>query len=134
MISSSLRRVARATAAMLLGVSLVSAIPAFAQDQPQGSPANAQRGARMMGEMLMSLNPPLSDRQKDQIKQMRSAMEKQNQGVTDRTQRMANRKAFMDKIRSVLSPAQQADFKKKMDAMRAKFRAAHPDAGAPGSN
>lgn len=116
-----------AAAALILGASLVSALPALAQDQPQAGPPQAQRG-RMMGRMLMSITPPLSDDQKNRIRQLRSDMQKQNANVTDREQRRANAKAFYDKINGVLSPAQQADFKSKMTAMRAKYRASHPDA------
>jgi Spy/CpxP family protein refolding chaperone len=116
---------------MLLGAVMFGALPALAQDQPPAG--GAQRG-QMMGKMLMSLNPPLSDKQKAQIRDMRNAMEKQNANVTDRDQRRANMKAFYEKVTSVLTPAQQADFQKKRDAMRAKYQAEHPGGPGGGSN
>jgi Spy/CpxP family protein refolding chaperone len=118
---------------MLLGAVLFGAVPALAQDGPPpgGPPGGAQRG-QMMAKMLMSLNPPLSDKQKAQIIEMRKAMEKQNASVTDRDQRRANMKAFMDKINGVLTPAQQADLKKKRDEMRAKYESEHPGGPPPG--
>jgi Spy/CpxP family protein refolding chaperone len=114
---------------MLLGAVMLGAVPALAQDQP---PAGAQQRGQMMAKMLMSLNPPLSDKQKAQIIDMRKAMERQNASVTDRDQRRANMRAFYEKINGVLTPAQQADFKKKRDEMRAKYQADHP--GGPGSS
>jgi len=129
---SPLRRLAHATAALLLGAALCGALPASAQDQPP--PGAQQRGGQMMAKMLMSLTPPLSEKQKDQIKALRSEMMHQNQGVSDRDTLRANRKAFYEKINGVLTPAQQADFKKKRDAMMAKYKADHPNAPAPGSN
>jgi Spy/CpxP family protein refolding chaperone len=116
---------------MLLGAVMFGAVPALAQDQPPAG--GAQRG-QMMAKMLMSLNPPLSDKQRAQIIDMRKAMEKKNAGVTDRDVRRANMKAFYESINAVLTPAQQADFKKKRDDMRAKYQAEHPGgppAGAP---
>jgi Spy/CpxP family protein refolding chaperone len=112
---------------------MFGALPALAQDgPPPGGPGGAQRGGQMMAKMLMSLNPPLSDKQKAQIIEMRKAMEKQNEGVTDREQRRANMKAFYEKINGVLTSAQQADFKKKRDEMRAKYQADHPGGPPPG--
>jgi hypothetical protein len=136
MIASSFRRFARASAAVLLGVSLCGAIPVLAQDQPA---AGAQRGAqagRMMGQVLLRVTPPLNDKQKARIRELRAEMLKQNENLTDREQRRANIKAFYDKIDGVLTPPQRVDFKKKMDAARAKYRAEHPEAFAspPGSH
>jgi Spy/CpxP family protein refolding chaperone len=115
---------------MLLGAALFGAVPALAQDQPPAG--GAQRGGQMMAKLLMSINPPLSDKQKAEIIEMRKAMEKQNATVTDRDQRRQNQRAFFEKINGVLTPAQQADFQKKRDEMRAKYRAEHP--GGPGTN
>ncbi len=131
--SFPVRRLASSVAALLLGAVMFGALPALAQDgPPPGGPGGAQRGGQMMAKMLMSLNPPLSDKQKAQIIEMRKAMEKQNEGVTDREQRRANMKAFYEKINGVLTSAQQADFKKKRDEMRAKYQADHPGGPPPG--
>jgi Spy/CpxP family protein refolding chaperone len=132
--SFPVRRLASSVAAMFLGAALLGAVPALAQDgPPPGGPPPGGRGAylRIEGEILKNLHPPLSEKQIDQIKAAREAMMKQNANVTDRATRMANGKAFRDKIMSVMSPAQAADFKKQMEAARAKMRAEHPD-GPPG--
>jgi len=132
--SFSARRLATAVAALLLGAAFLGAAPALAQDgPPPGGPPPGGRGAylRIEGEILKNLHPPLSAKQIDQIKAAREAMMKQNANVTDRATRMANGKAFRDKIMSVMTPAQAADFKKQMDAAREKMRAEHPD-GPPG--
>jgi len=120
---------------MLLGAVMFGAVPALAQDgPPPGGPPPGGRGAyqRIEGEILKNLHPPLSPKQIDQIKAARAEMMKQNENVTDRATRMANGKAFRDKITSIMTPAQAADFKKQMDAARAKMRAEHPDGGPGG--
>jgi Spy/CpxP family protein refolding chaperone len=118
---------------MILGAVLFGAVPALAQDAPApGGPGGAKPPGQMMAKMLMSLTPPLSDKQKAQIIEMRKAVEKQNADVTDRDVRRANMKAFYEKVSSVLTPAQAADFKKKREEMRAKYQADHP--GGPGSS
>jgi Spy/CpxP family protein refolding chaperone len=133
--SFPVRRLASSVAAMLLGAVMFGAVPALAQDGPPpgGSPPGG-RGAylRIEGEILKNLHPPLSPKQIDQIKAARAEMMKQNENVTDRATRMANGKAFRDKITSIMTPAQAADFKKQMDAARAKMRAEHPDGGPGG--
>ncbi len=92
--------------------------PAASAQATGGSPG---RGAQRFAKMLMSIRPPLSDAQKDQIRKMREDMRKQYHDQpppADPEARRARFRAFMDKIRGVLNLAQQRDFDAKMQAMR----------------
>jgi Spy/CpxP family protein refolding chaperone len=103
-------------------MTLATAVPALAQDQPSGAaPANG-RGNRM-GKMLMSLN--LSDAQKTQIRAIIADARKQNQNVTDREQRRATMKAAYAKVETVLTPAQRTELHAKMEAMHQQDSSAH---------
>jgi len=87
----------------------------------QGTGGSPGRGSQRFAKMLMSIRPPLTDAQKDQIRHMREEMRKQYQGQpppADPEARRARFRGFMEKIRGVLNPAQQRDFDAKMQAMR----------------
>ncbi|HEX3550924.1 MAG TPA: hypothetical protein VHT53_11135 [Candidatus Elarobacter sp.] len=127
-----MRKLLRTVSAALAGFAVASAIGAgvvvtnaaagvgpVALAQTGGS-SGAQRGQRF-AKMLMSIRPPLSDAQKDRIRKMREQMRAQYQNQpppSDPDARRARFRAFMDKIRGVLTPAQQRDFDAKMAQMR----------------
>jgi Spy/CpxP family protein refolding chaperone len=102
-----------------LGTAALGIAPAaVAQDaQPPAGPS--QRGQRM-GQILLSLN--LSDGQKNRIRDLRSAMIKENAGVTDREQKRANFKKFQAQLDTILTPAQAKEFHAKWDAMRKQYQ------------
>ena len=106
-------------------VALGSVPAALAQDQPGGPPPPAQGGhGNRMGKMLMSLN--LTEAQKTQIRAIMADARKQNHNLTDRDQRRANMKAAMDKVETVLTPAQRTELHAKMEAMRQQNPGARP--------
>ena|SRR5579871_5818557 len=93
---------------------------AIAGDAASGGGAQSaqggQRSGRMMGKILLSLG--LSDSQKARIRAIRDATFKENRDVTDRAQRRENMRKMFAQINAVLTPAQQAEFKTKLEAMR----------------
>jgi Spy/CpxP family protein refolding chaperone len=88
---------------------------------PEGS---AGHHGNRMGQILLSLG--LSDAQKAQIKDIMAAARKQNEGVTDRDVRRANFKKAYEQVNTILTPAQQKEFKEKMAAMRQQYQAQQP--------
>jgi Spy/CpxP family protein refolding chaperone len=110
------------SSALVTGTALGLGPAASAQGAPGGGPGGGggQRGQRF-AKLLMDLRPPLSDVQKAQIRKLRDQMRSQyrNQPPSSNPDdRRARFRAFMDKIRGVLTPAQQRDFDAKMQAMR----------------
>ena len=91
---------------------------AVAQDAPQ--PAGGSQHGQRMGQILLSLN--LSESQKNRIRDLRSAMIKENAGVTDREQKRANFKKFQAQLDTILTPAQDKEFHAKWDAMRKQYQ------------
>jgi len=104
------------------GIALGTLPAASAQDQPAAGPPPAAARGRM-AKILMSLN--LTDAQKSQIRAIRDETMKANANVTDRDQRKANYTAMRTKVEAVLTPAQRAAFKAKMEAMRQQDQAPH---------
>lgn len=94
----------------------------------QAGAAGAQRGGARFGQLLLSLN--LSDDQKSQIRSIMAAARQHNQGITDPQQRRENLRNAFAKIRSVLTPEQQAKLAADTKAAQARRRAA---AAAPNS-
>jgi Spy/CpxP family protein refolding chaperone len=93
---------------------------AVAQDAQAPQPAGGSQRGQRMGQILLSLN--LSESQKNRIRDLRSAMIKENAGVTDREQKRANFKKFQAQLDTILTPAQDKEFHAKWDAMRKQYQ------------
>ena len=124
MIPSLIRRAGAIGAALILLAGLCW-LPAFAQTGG-GSPGH--RG-NAMAKMLADMH--LSDQQKSQIRDIMKNARKQNENVTDREQRRATMRAAMEQVRTVLTPAQRAQFDAKMKAMRARYQQGQDGHGDP---
>lgn len=99
------------------------------QAAPPGAAAGGAQGAargRRFGQILKSLN--LTPEQTEKIRQIIADARKKSEGA-DRDTRRANMRAAYQQIETeVLTPAQKAEFDKKMAAMRS--ASAQPSPGA----
>lgn len=102
------------------GVALGTVAPASAQPAPgPGGPGGpGGRGNQRFGKMLLSLQPPLTDDQKNRIRAIMADARTKMRSLTDpQAKRDTMRQAFA-KIRTVLTPAQQAKMKAEFGASR----------------
>jgi Spy/CpxP family protein refolding chaperone len=110
-------------------LALGSIAPAAAQSAPgpggPGGPGGPNgRGNQRFAKMLLSLQPPLTDDQKNRIRAIMADARSKARAQTDpQAKREAMRGAF-DKIRTVLTPAQQAKMKAEFDAFKARQNSA----------
>jgi Spy/CpxP family protein refolding chaperone len=106
-------------------LALGSVAPAAAQSAPgpggPGGPGGPNgRGNQRFAKMLLSLQPPLTEDQKNRIRAIMADARSKARALTDpQAKRDAMRGAF-DKIRTVLTPAQQAKMKAQFDAFKAR--------------
>ena len=134
-----------ALSALAIGMSVAS----YAQTPgPSGGQGTLHAGKghanreHMMQEILAKLN--LSPSQKDQIKalmkqhqdQMKE-LHKSDKGNTDKTALRAQMKTlnenFHKQLFTILTPAQQQQFKAEMQELRKKWQQEHPNAGGAGA-
>src|SRR5580658_5695485 len=106
-------------------LALGTVAPAAAQSGPGGPPG---RGNQQFAKMLMSLQPPLTEDQKNRIRAIMADARAKAKTLTDPQAKRDAFRAGIGKIDGVLTPVQL----KKLQAERNAFRAQHPS-GAPNS-
>jgi len=87
--------------------------PAAAQAGPGGPQGG--RGNQRFGEMLLSLKPPLTSDQKNRIRAIVADARARAKSLTDIQAKRDAMKAGFAKIRTVLTPPQQAEMKAQFD-------------------
>ena len=95
--------------------------PAAAQAAPgPGGPGGPNgRGNQRFAKMLLSLQPPLTEDQKNRIRAIMADARTKARALTDIQAKRDTMRAAFTKIRTVLTPPQQAKMKAEFDASRA---------------
>jgi Spy/CpxP family protein refolding chaperone len=115
--------VAVSLVAFTAGDLVVGAVaPAAAQSAPgPGGPGGPNgRGNQRFAKMLMSLQPPLTEDQKNRIRAIMADARAKARSLTDIQAKRDTMRAAFTKIRTVLTPPQQAKMKAQFDAFRAR--------------
>ncbi len=124
----------------IAGLAIALSVPSFAQAPgPSGGQGTLQArgqgrggGMRMMQEILAKLNltpaqktqiEALQKKQRDQFKQWRDSGTR-----PDPAKMKAARESWHKQLLSILTPAQQKQFKQEMEAARKKWQQEHPNA------
>jgi len=105
-------------------LALGSIAPAAAQSAPgpggPGGPGGQNgRGNQRFAKMLLSLQPPLTEDQKNRIRAIMADARTKARALTDIQAKRDTMRAAFTKIRTVLTPPQQAKMKAEFDASRA---------------
>jgi Spy/CpxP family protein refolding chaperone len=126
---AAIATVAVALTAFIAGdLALGSIAPAAAQAGPggPGGPGGPNgRSNQRFAKMLLSLQPPLTDDQKNRIRAIMADARSKARALTDPQAKRETMRGAFDKIRTVLTPAQQAKMKAEFDASRARQNSAN---------
>jgi Spy/CpxP family protein refolding chaperone len=108
-------------------LALGTVAPAAAQAAPgPGGPGGPNgRGNQRFAKMLLSLQPPLTEAQKNRIRAIMADARTKARALTDPQAKRDTMRAAFGKIRTVLTPAQQAKMKAEFGASQARQNSAN---------